>query len=63
MILNLEYRQTTRGACCSCCNKHIVKNEEFSNCFRGHRSKQGTIFICNECVSLMNKNILEEKGE
>lgn len=60
MIFNLEYRQTTRGAVCSCCDKGIVKNQEYSNCFHGHRSKQGTIFICDDCVKIMNKNIMEK---
>ena len=55
----LEYRQTKRGACCSCCNRGIEKNKELSNCFMGFRSKQGTIFICNDCVKAMNKNIEE----
>ena len=57
MRSNFEYRKTTRGACCSCCNEAIEKNEEYSNCFSGHRSKQGTIFICDKCVQVMYQNI------
>lgn len=55
--MKIEYRQTTRGACCSSCNKYIIKNKDYANTFRGFRSKQGQIFICNDCVKEMYNNI------
>jgi len=55
------YCETKRGACCSCCNKGIEKNEEKAINFQGMRSGQHKIFICTDCVEQMS--ILIETDE
>lgn len=54
MRINFSYRSPKNGAVCSCCNETIKRNIDYAVGFTGYRSKQGTIYLCPECVIEMN---------
>lgn len=59
----MQYTPPKSNACYTSCNKLLIRNVDPAVNFQGKRSRQGKLFLCDECVTSMYKMLPSKNKE